>query len=87
MALDMRDDELASQFMIADLGANIFFYHKLCSTKLYNKFIKKSSDKKQTGIDVKEVKATAWDKVIAFMNEAQEAEAQNGFNIHELEDM
>ena len=72
--------------MIGYLGANSSFYYKLCSTQLYNKFLKKGSERKQTRADVKEVKAVAWDKVIAFMNETQEAEAQNGFDIYELED-
>lgn len=47
------DDELSSRLLIGDLGANRSFYHKLCSTKLYNKFVKKDKERKQTGVDVK----------------------------------
>lgn len=79
------DDELTSRLLVGDLGANRSFYHKLCSTKLYNKFVKKDKKRKQTGVDVKQVKAAAWDKVIAFMNETQETEEQNGFDIHQPE--
>ena len=47
------DDELTSRLLVGDLGANRSFYHKLCSTKLYNKFVKKDKKRKQTGVDVK----------------------------------
>ena len=80
MALAIGDYGLASRLMIGDLGANSSFYHKLCYTKLYNKCIKKDSERKQTW-------AVAWDKVIAFMNETQDAEAQYGFEMDELEDI
>ena len=47
------DDELTSRLLVGDLGANRSFYHKLCSTKLNNKFVKKDKKRKQTGVDVK----------------------------------
>ena len=71
MALIDGDDGLPSRLLIGDLGANRSFYPKFCSTKSYNKFVKKDSKRKQSGVDVKYVKTAAWDKVIAFMNETQ----------------
>ena len=53
-------------------GANSSFYHKSCSTNLYNQFTKKKKKKKKEEckgrIDIDHVKAVVWDKVIAFMN-------------------
>jgi len=77
------DDALASRLSIGDLGANSSFYHKRCSTNLYNEFVKKN--KPMGAIDTKRVKAAAWDKVIAYMHETESAE--KGFDIHELEDI
>ena len=56
-------------------GAISSFYHKSCSTNLYNQStkIKQKTKKKQKEeckgrIDIDHVKAVVWDKVIAFMN-------------------
>ena len=42
-----------------DLGAKSVLCYKLYSAKLCKKFVKKDSERKQTGVDVKEVKAAA----------------------------
>ena len=85
MALTVGDNGLASRLSIGDLGANSSFYHKRCSTRLYNEFVKKDNERKQGGIDVQQVKAAAWDKVVAFMDEAEDDE--DGFDMHDLQDM
>ena len=47
------------------------FYHKRCSTNLYDQFTNKKKQKEEYKgkIDIDHVKAAAWDKVILFMNE------------------
>ena len=85
MAVLIGDNALASRLMIGDLGANSSFYHKRCSTKLYNRVAKKQSDNEIGGFDVNQIRAAAWDKVIAFMTESPQSEAEKGFNLHELE--
>ena len=55
--------------MIGDLGANTSFYHKRCSTNLYNRFTKKQKEECKGKIDIDHVKKAAWDKVIGFTNE------------------
>ena len=70
------DNALVSRLMIGDLGANSSFYHKRCSTNLYNQFTKKQKEE-----------AAAWDKVIAFMNETLSLVAKKGFDLHELENI
>ena len=57
------------------------FYHKRCSTNLYNQFTNKKKQKEEYKgkIDIDHVKAAAWDKVIAFIIETFE-----GFDLHEV---
>ena len=71
MATTIGDSRLASRLSIKDLGANSSFYHKRCYAKLYNDFIKKDDEKKQGGIDIPQIRAAAWDKVVAFVDEAK----------------
>ena len=73
--------------MIGDLGANSSFYHKRCSTNLYNWFTKKQKEECKGKIYTDHAKAAAWDKVIAFMNETVLLVAKEGFDLHELENM
>ena len=86
MALVVEDDGLASRLQIQDLGASSSFYHKLCSTNLYNRFVKKNKEKTES-VDAKEVKAAAWDKVVTFMEETAQVDSKEGFEIHQLEDI
>ena len=71
MATTIGDSRLASRLSIKDLGANSSFYHKRCYAKLYNDFIKKDDEKKQGGIDIPQIRAPVWDKVVAFVDEAK----------------
>ena len=41
IAVYIGDNALVNRLMIGDLGANSSFYHKRCSTNLYNRFTKK----------------------------------------------
>ena len=61
------------------------FYHKRCSTNLYNQFTNKKKQKEEYKgkIDIDHVKAAAWDKVIVFMNETLPSVAKEGFDLHE----
>ena len=70
--------------MIGDLGTNSSFYHKRCST---NRFTKTRKEEDRRNIDVDQVKAAAWDKIIAFMNETSPTDFFDGFDIHDLENM
>ena len=51
MAVYIGDDALKSRLMIGDLGANSSFYHKRCSTNLFNKYTKKCNDPGRKKID------------------------------------
>ena len=73
--------------MIGDLGANSSFYHKSCSTTLYNRFTKKQKEECKGKIDIYHVKAVTWDKVIAFMNETLPSVAKEGFDLHQLQNI
>ena len=46
---------------IGDLGTSSSFYHKCCSTNLYNRFTKTRKEGGGRKIDVDQVKAAAWD--------------------------
>ena len=61
------------------------FYHKRCSTNLYNQFTNKKKQKEEYKgkIDIDHVKVAAWDKVIVFMNETLPSVAKEGFDLHE----
>ena len=72
--------------MIGDLGANSSFYHKRCSTNLYNRFAKKQKECKGK-IDTEHAKAAAWDKVIIFMNKTLPSVAKEDFDLHKLENI
>ena len=85
MATTIGDIRLASQLSTGDLGANSSFYHKRCYTKLCNDFIKKDNEIKQGGLNIPQIRVAAWDKVIAFMDEAEDN--SDGFDIHDLQDM
>ena len=82
IAFYIGDNALVNRLMIGDLGANSSFYHKRCSTNLYNGFTKKQKEECKGKIGIDHVKAAAWDKVIAFMIETFE-----GFDLHELENI
>ena len=41
-AVYIGDNALVDRLMIGDVGSNSSFYHKRCSTTLYNRFIKKT---------------------------------------------
>ena len=57
------------------------------TNNLYNRFTKKKQKEEcKRKIDVDHVKAAAWDKVIAFMNEILISVAK-GFDLHELENI
>ena len=56
------DNALANRLMIGDLGANNSFYHKRCSTNLYNRFTKKQKKKCKGKTDTDHVKAAVWRK-------------------------
>ena len=73
--------------MIGDLSANRSFYHKRCSTNLYNRFTKKQKEECKGKIDTDHVKAAAWDKVIVLMNETLPSVAKESFDLHELENI
>ena len=45
IAVYIVDNPLVNRLMIVELGANCSFYHKRCSTNLYNRFTKKSRKK------------------------------------------
>ena len=51
MAVYIGDDALKSRLMMGDLGANSSFYHKRCSTNLFNKYTKKCNDPGRKKID------------------------------------
>ena len=85
MATTIGDRRLASQLSIGDIGVNSSFYHKRCYTKLYNDFIKRDNEKKQGGLDIPQIREATWDKVVAFMDEAEDN--NDGFNIHDLQDV
>ena len=85
MAKTIGDRRLARRLSIGDLGANSSFYYKRCYTMLYNDFIKKDNEKKQGGLDIPQIIAAAWEKVVAFMDE--EEDSSDGFDIHDLQDM
>ena len=76
------DNALVNKQMIVDLGANSSFYHKRCSTNLYNRFTKKQKEECKGKIDIDHVKAAAWNKVIASMIDTFER-----FDLHELENI
>ena len=82
IAVYIGDNALVNRLMIGDLGANSSFYHKRCSTNLYNGFTKKQKEECKGKIGIDHVKAAAWDKVIAFMIETFE-----GFDLHDLENI
>ena len=67
IAVYIGDNAIVNRLMIGDLGANSSFYHKHCSTNLWNQFTKKKKEKCKRKIDIDHVKAAAWDKLIAFM--------------------
>ena len=48
---------------------------------------KKKKEKCKRKIDVDHVKAAAWDKVIAFMNETLPSVAKESLDLHELENI
>ena len=81
------DNALANRLMFGDLGANSSFYHKRCSTNLYNQFTKKQTEECKEKIDTGHAKAAAWDKVIVFLNETLPLVAKEGFDLHQLENM
>ena len=81
MATTIGDSRLASRLSIGNLGANSSFYHKRCYTKLYNNLIKKDNEKIKEALTYK-IRAAAWDKVVAFMDEAEDN--SDGFDIHDL---
>ena len=85
MATTIGGSRLASQLSIGNPGANSLFYHKLCYTKLYNDFIKKDNEKKQGRLDIPQIRAAAWDKVEAFMDEAEDNSSE--LDINDLQDM
>ena len=67
MAIFLNDDAPISRLMAGDLGANSFFYHKLCSTKLYNNYMKNGNKHCKKEIDIDQAKEAVWNKVIACM--------------------
>ena len=85
MAITIGGSRLESQLSIGNLGANSLFYHKLCYTKLYNDFIKKDNEKNQGRLDIPPIRAAAWDKVEAFMDEAEDNSSE--FDINDLQDI
>ena len=85
MATTIGDSRLASRWSIGDLRVDSSFYHKRCYTEWYNDFMKKNNEKKQGGLDIPQIRATAWDKVVAFMDEAKDN--SDGFDIHDPQDM
>ena len=80
MATTIGDSRLAKQLSIGDLRANSSFYYKQCYTKLYKDFIKKDNEKKQGGLDIPQIRAPAWDKVVAFMDETEDN--SDGYSIY-----
>ena len=48
---------------------------------------KKKKEKCKRKIDIDHVKAAAWDKVIAFMNETLPSVAKESLDLHELENI
>ena len=82
IAVYIGDNALVNRLMIVDLGANSSFYHKRCSTNLYNRFTKKQKEECKGKIDIDHVKAAAWNKVIASMIDTFER-----FDLHELENI
>ena len=87
IAFYIGDNALVNRLMIGDLGANTSFYHKRCSTNLYNRFTKKQKGECTGKIDTDHAKAAAWNQVVAFMNEPLPSVAKEGFDLHELENM
>ena len=87
IAVYIGNNALVSSLMIGDLGANCSFYHKRCSANLFNRFITKQKEECKGEIDIDHVKAAAWDKVIAFMNEILPSVAKEVFDLHELENI
>ena len=70
---------------VGDLGVNSSFYHKRCCTKSNNDFIEKNNEKKQGGLDIPQIRASSWDKAVAFMDKTEDN--SDGFDIHEIQDM
>ena len=81
------DNALVNRLMIVDFGANSLFYHKRCSTNLYNRFTKKQKEECKVKTDINHVRAVAWDKVITLMNGTLPSVAKEGFDLHELENI
>ena len=52
---------------------------------MYNDLIKKDNEEKQEGLDIPLIRAAAWDKVVAFMDEAEDN--SDGIDIYDLQDM
>ena len=52
IAVYIGDNALVNRLMIGDLGANSSFYHKRCSTKLYNRLTKKEKKECKRKIEV-----------------------------------
>lgn len=51
-AIFLGDDALASRLIIVDLGAKSSFYHKRCSTVLYNDYMKKLNKHGKSKINI-----------------------------------
>ena len=56
MALHIGNDTLSSRVLIDSLGANSAFYHKRCSTKLQNEYLKKKCADRKGKIDARQKK-------------------------------
>ena len=52
---------------------------------MYNDLIKKDNEEKQWGLGIPQIRAAAWDKVVAFIDEAEDN--SDGIDIHDLQDM
>ena len=59
IAVYIGDNALVNRLMIGDVDADSSFYHKCCSTNLYNQFTKKQKEKCQGKIDTDHAKAAA----------------------------
>ena len=63
IAVFIGDNTLVNRLMIGGLGATSSFYHKRCSTNLYNRFAKKQKEECREKMDIDHVKAAAQDKL------------------------
>ena len=58
IAVYIDDNTLVNRLMIGDLGANSSFYHKSCSTTLYNRFTKRKNKKRKRNVREKLILTT-----------------------------